>query len=119
MKRKSRIIADEVKKYEKILSRQTIAKRYVLSLFVSGSTPKSIRAIQNLRALCKERLDGCYRLNVIDIYQHPEQIKPANIVVTPTLIKKQPLPLRILIGDLSNEDRLLWAMDIVSRKAVI
>jgi circadian clock protein KaiB len=119
MKRKSIKIADDVKEFEKTLSRQTKAKRYVLSLFVTGSTPKSLRAIQNIQALCKERLAGRYELNVIDIYQHPEQIKPEQIVVTPTLIKKRPLPLRMLIGDLSNEDRLLWSLGIVPKNAVI
>jgi circadian clock protein KaiB len=64
-------------------------------------------------------LNGCYELKVIDIYQHLEQVKPEQIVVTPTLIKKLPLPLRILIGDLSNKDRLLLALDIVPKNAVI
>jgi circadian clock protein KaiB len=119
MKRKNKKIVDEVKKFEKALSLQTIAGRYVLSLFVTGSTPKSLHAIQNIRALCEEMLNGCYELKVIDIYQHPEQVKPEQIVVTPTLIKKQPLPLRILIGDLSNKDRLLLALDIVPKNAAI
>jgi circadian clock protein KaiB len=112
MKRRSGKISDEVKKFEETLSRQPNGERYVLSLFVTGSTPKSLRAIRNIQALCEERLRGCYELKVIDIYQHPEQIKQAQIVVTPTLIKKLPLPLRKLIGDLSNKDRLLWGLDI-------
>jgi circadian clock protein KaiB len=119
MKRKSKKIVDEVKKIENALSLQTIAGRYVLSLFVTGSTPKSLRAIQNIRALCEETLAGRYELKVIDIYQHPEQVKPEQIVVTPTLIIKLPLPLRILIGDLSNKDRLLWALGIVPKTAAI
>jgi circadian clock protein KaiB len=119
MKRKSRIIADEAKKFEKTLSRRTVAGRYVLSLFVTGSTPKSLRAIRNIRALCEETLAGRYELKVIDIYQHPEQVKPEQIVVTPTLIIRLPLPLRILIGDLSNKDRLLWALGIVPNAAAI
>ena len=119
MKRKNRKITDEVKKFEKALFRQPIVGRYVLSLFVTGSTPKSLRAIQNIRALCDERLDGRYELKVIDIYQHPEQVKPEQIVVTPTLIKKLPLPLRILIGDLSNKDRLLLALDIVPKNVTL
>ena len=112
MKRKSEKISDEVKKFEKALSLKTITGRYVLSLFVTGSTPKSIRAIQNIRALCEERLHGRYELKVIDIYQYPEQVQPEQIVVTPTLIKKLPLPLRKMIGDLSNKDRLLLGLDI-------
>jgi circadian clock protein KaiB len=113
VKRKNRKIPDEGKEFKEALSRQPVAGRYDLSLFVTGSTPKSLRAIQNIRAVCEERLHGRYELKVIDIYQHPEQVKPEQIVVTPTLIKKLPLPLRILIGDLSNKDRLLLGLGIV------
>ena len=119
MKRKSGKISDEVKTFEQAISRQPVVGRYVLSLFVTGSTPKSLRAIQNIRTLCEERLDGCYELKVIDIYQHPEQVKPEQIVVTPTLIKKLPLPLRKLIGDLSNKDRLLLGLDIIPQDAAL
>jgi len=117
MKRKSGKISDEVKEFEEALSRKHIVGRYVLSLFVTGSTPKSLCAIRNLRAVCEERLPGRYELKVIDIYQHPEQVKPEQIVVTPTLIKKLPLPLRTLIGDRSNKDRLLLGLDIVPKRA--
>jgi circadian clock protein KaiB len=119
MKRKSGKVFNEVKAFEEALSRQPIAERYVLSLFVTGSTPKSLRAIQNIRALCEERLHGCYELRVIDIYQHPEQVKPEQIVVTPTLIRMLPLPLRKLIGDLSNKDRLLLALDIAPMNSAL
>jgi circadian clock protein KaiB len=119
MKRKNQKITDEVKKFEKALIRQPTLRHYVLSLFVTGSTPKSLRAIQNIRALCEERLDGCYELKVIDIYQHPEQVKPEQIVVTPTLIKKLPHPFRILIGDLSNKQSLLLGLDIVPKNATL
>ena len=114
MKRKSGKIPDEVRNFEEALSRQPVAERYVLSLFVTGSTPRSLRAIQNIRALCEEKLPDRYELKVIDIYQHPEQAKPEQIVVTPTLIKKLPLPLRQLIGDLSNKGRLLLGLDMIS-----
>ena len=119
MKRKNNTIPDEVEKFEKAISRRAIAGRYILSLFVTGSTPKSLRAIRNIRALCEDRLNDRYELRVIDIYQHPEQVKPEQIVVTPTLIKKLPLPLRKLIGDLSNKDRLLLGLDIVPKKAAL
>jgi circadian clock protein KaiB len=119
MKRKSGNIPNEVRKFEKALSRQPVEGRCVLSLFVTGSTPKSLRAIRNIRAFCEERLHGCYELKVIDIYQHPEQIKPEQIVVTPTLIKKLPLPLRTLIGDLSNKDRLLLGLNIVPENGAL
>jgi circadian clock protein KaiB len=119
MKRKNGKITDEIKEFEKALSRQSGAGRYVLSLFVTGSTPKSLRAIRNIRALCEEMLHGCYELKVIDIYQHPELVKPEQIVVTPTLIKKRPFPLRKLIGDLSNKNRLLLGLDIVPQNAAL
>jgi circadian clock protein KaiB len=116
MKRAIHKITDDAKKFEKALLRRPIAGRYVLSLFVTGSTPKSLRAIRNIRALCEERLWGRYELKVIDIYQHPELVTPEQIVVTPTLIKKLPIPLRTLIGDLSNKDRLLTGLNIVPTK---
>jgi len=117
MKRKSGKMSDEVREFEEALSRKPVSGHYVLSLFVTGSTPKSVRAIQNIRVLCDERLHDCYELRVIDIYQHPEEIRSEQIVVTPTLIRKLPLPLRKLIGDLSNKDRLLLGLDMVPKNA--
>lgn len=119
MKRKSGKTHDEVKELEEAPFRQPVVGRYHLLLFVTGSTPKSLRAIWNIRTLCEERLQGCYELKVIDIYQHPEQVKREQIVVTPTLLKKLPLPLRILIGDLSNKERLLLGLDIVPENAAL
>jgi circadian clock protein KaiB len=89
---------------------------YRLRLFVTGTTPRSARAIQNLRAICEDHLPGRYDLEVIDIYQHPEHVKAEQIVVTPTLVKQFPLPLRKLIGDLSDTARVLDALDIVPRQ---
>jgi circadian clock protein KaiB len=86
--------------------------RYRLRLFVTGTTPRSARAIQNLRAICEEHLQSRYDLEVIDIYQHPEHVTAEQIVVTPTLVKQSPLPLRKLIGDLSDTARVLAALDI-------
>jgi circadian clock protein KaiB len=86
---------------------------YRLRLFVTGTTPKSARAIQNIRTICEEHLQGRYDLEVVDIYQHPERVKADQIVVTPTLVKQFPLPLRKLIGDLSDTARVLAALDIV------
>jgi|SRR5579871_1009960 len=88
---------------------------YLLRLFVTGSTPRSLRAIQNIRAICEERLQGRYDLEVIDVYQHPEYAKPEQIVVTPTLVRKLPLPVRKIIGDLSDRERVLVGLDIVTR----
>jgi circadian clock protein KaiB len=87
-------------------------KRYLLRLFVTGSTPRSGRAIQNIRAICEEKLQGRYDLEVIDVYQHPESLGQEQILVTPTLLKKLPLPPRRIFGDLSDKERVLAALDI-------
>jgi len=91
-------------------------EHYLLRLYVTGTTPRSARAIQNIRAICEEKLRGRYDLEVVDIYQHPEQAKPEQVVVTPTLVRKLPLPVRRLIGDLSDADRVLVGLDIVPRQ---
>ena len=88
---------------------------YRLRLFVTGTTPRSARAIRNIRAICEENLAGRYDLEVIDIYQHPEHVRAEQIIVTPTLVKQFPPPVRKLIGDLSDTARVLAALDIVAR----
>ena len=107
---------DLTKAFENALAAESDAASYRLRLFVSGTTPRSARAIQNIRTICEDNLQGRYDLEVIDIYQHPEQIKPEEIVVTPTLVKKQPLPVRKMIGDLSDKERVLDALNIVRRR---
>ncbi|MGO9261267.1 MAG: circadian clock KaiB family protein [Bryobacteraceae bacterium] len=107
--------ADETKAFEEALAAQPVAAHYVLRLFVTGTTPRSARAIQNIRAICDDKLHGRYDLDVIDIYQHPEHVKPEQIIVTPTLVKKLPLPVRKIIGDLSDKTRVLAGLDIVRR----
>ena len=90
------------------------ADQYVLRLFVTGMTPRSARAVKNLRAICDECLDGRYDLEVIDIYQQPVLTKGEQIIAAPTLIKKLPLPMRRIIGDMSNRERVMAGLDIVS-----
>jgi circadian clock protein KaiB len=92
------------------------AANYHLRLFVTGTTPRSSRAIQNIRAICEDNLPGRYDLEVVDIYQHPEHVKTEQIVVTPTLVKLSPLPVRKLIGDLSDTARVLIGLDIAPRQ---
>ena len=89
------------------------AERYVLRLYVTGMTPRSARAVNNLRAICDEYLEGRYDLEVIDIYQQPVLAKGEQIVAAPTLVKKLPLPMRRIIGDMSNRDRVLLGLDLV------
>jgi circadian clock protein KaiB len=95
---------------------EPVEPNYRLRLFVTGTTPRSARAIQNIRTICEEYLKGRYDLEVIDIYQHPDHVKTEQIVVTPTLVKEFPLPVRKLIGDLSDKERVLSALDIAPRQ---
>jgi circadian clock protein KaiB len=92
-----------------------VAPHYQLRLFVTGTTPRSARAIQNIRAICEVYLTGRYDLEVIDIYQHPEHVKAEQIVVTPTLVRHLPRPVHKLIGDLSDTARVLAGLDIAPR----
>lgn len=85
---------------------------YVLRLFVTGMTPRSQRAIENIRTLCQQHLEGRFELEVIDIYQQPALAKGEQIICAPTLIKKLPLPLRRIIGDLSCAGRVLVALGL-------
>jgi circadian clock protein KaiB len=86
--------------------------RYLLRLFVAGSTARSGRAIQNIRAICDEKLRGRYDLEVIDIHQHPENAADDRILVAPTLLRKLPLPVCRIVGDLSDKERVLAALAI-------
>ena len=87
-------------------------QHYVLRLYVTGSTPRSTAAITNIRKLCEEHLKGHYDLEVIDIYQQPVLAQGEQIIAAPTLIKKLPFPLRKVVGDLSNENRVLMGLDL-------
>ncbi len=87
-------------------------EKYVLCLYITGITPKSTRAIQNIKKICEENLKGRYELDVIDIYQQPILAKDEQIIAAPTLIKKLPLPLRRLIGDMSDKERILVGLDL-------
>ncbi|MFL5731671.1 MAG: circadian clock KaiB family protein [Chloroflexia bacterium] len=89
------------------------AEHYVLRLYVTGSTPQSAIAIQNIKSICEEHLHGRYDLEVVDLYQQPELAKSAQIVAAPTLIKKLPPPLRKMIGNLSDLQRVLVGLDLV------
>jgi len=102
--------------FEAALAAEPDAMHYRLRLFVTGMTPRSARAIQNIRAICEDHLHDRYDLEVIDIYQHPEHAKAEQIIVTPTLVKQSPLPVRKLIGDLSDKDRALVGLDIAPRQ---
>jgi circadian clock protein KaiB len=107
-------VNDNPQAFEDALAAEADASHYCLRLFVSGSSPRSARAIRNIQALCEAKLHGRYDLEVIDIYQQPDQVKGEQIVVTPTLVKKFPLPLRRIIGDLSDRERVLVGLDVMA-----
>jgi len=90
--------------------------RYVLRLYVTGTTRHSVRAIVNIRKICEEHLQGRYELEVVDISQHPALVEGEQIVAAPTLIKKLPLPLRRFIGDMSQTERILLGLDLRAMK---
>jgi len=91
-------------------------ERFVLRLYVSGMTARSMRAIDNLKKICEESLQGSYDLEVIDISQHPEAVSKEEVIATPTLIKDLPKPLRRIIGDLSDTERILVALNLTAKK---
>ncbi|MDB5777060.1 MAG: thiol-disulfide isomerase [Herbaspirillum sp.] len=88
------------------------SERFTLRLYVTGTTSRSMLAIKNLQRICEKHLAGMYDLEVIDIYQYPEAAAHAQIIAAPTLIKLSPAPLRRAIGDLSNEDKVLFALNL-------
>lgn len=86
--------------------------KYVLKLYITGSTPRSTKAIMNIRQICDEHLKGRYELEIIDIFQQPVLAKGEQIIAAPTLIRKLPLPLRRFIGDMSDTERILLGLDL-------
>lgn len=89
--------------------------RFVLQLFVAGSTTQCLRALANIKTICEEHLAGRYELEVIDIYREPERARASQIFAVPTLIKHLPGPLRRLIGDLSDRERVLAGLNVQSK----
>ncbi len=88
---------------------------YLLRLYVTGLTPRSVTAIEATKRLCEEHLAGRYELEVVDLTKHPALAEGEQVIAAPTLIKKLPLPLRRLVGDLSSEERVLFGLDLRSR----
>jgi len=90
--------------------------KYLLRLYVSGSTLKSSLAIENIKRVCEQHLKGRYDLEVVDIYQQAKLARDEQIVAVPTLIKRLPLPLRRLVGDMSNLKKVLFGLDLGMRE---
>ena len=86
--------------------------KYILRLYITGSTSRSVLALTNLKRICDEYLSGRYILEVIDLYQMPALAKDEQIIAAPTLIKKLPLPFRRIIGDMSNAEKVLMGLDL-------
>ncbi len=104
---------DSLREFEEALARGR--EPYELRLYVTGATPRSGNAVAAVKALCEEHLAGQYVLEVVDLYQQPHLAEADHILATPTLIKRQPLPLRRLVGDLSDEERVLSGLDLQPR----
>lgn len=89
---------------------------YVLCLYVAGETPKSLTALDNLKQICRDHLDGSYRIKVIDLLKNPQLARDHQILALPTLVRRLPPPIRKIIGDLSDTERVLVGLDVRSAK---
>jgi circadian clock protein KaiB len=88
-------------------------EHYALCLYVAGLTHRSTLAIERIRTICERHLAGRYKLTLIDLYLHPEAAREAQVVVAPTLIKQSPSPVRLFIGDMADEKKILLGLNIV------
>jgi circadian clock protein KaiB len=93
---------------------ETTLPNYLLRLYVTGKSPRAEQAIANLRRICEHDLRGEYDLEIIDVLEHPELAEDEKILATPTLIKRLPPPLRRVIGDLSDKEKVLLGLDVWS-----
>lgn len=110
MKQKSKHDEKEREEFERL--RKSEGKEYDLRLFVAGMSPRSTIATMNVKKICEKNLKGHYKLEVIDIYQQPELAKNGEVLATPTLLKMRPFPVKKLIGDFSNTQRVLIGLNI-------
>jgi circadian clock protein KaiB len=106
--------SDMLADFERAIATQD-QQEYYLRLYIAGTTPRSTKAIKNLKLICETYLKGRYELEVIDVYQSTQEMQPDNIIALPTLIKRLPLPLRRMIGDLSDSEKVLLGLDIVPK----
>ncbi len=108
-------IKDSIGRFEEAL-KGSGKGTYVLRLYVTGMTPNSLKAIENLKAICRDHLEGRFELEVIDIYKKPELARKAQVIAAPTLVKDLPPPLRRFIGDLSDTEKILAGLDLVPKE---
>jgi circadian clock protein KaiB len=102
---------------EKSLDKEKRMDAYLLKLFVTGQTPRSSRAIANLRRICAEKLGTNYKLRIIDVLERPQLAETEKILATPTLIKEFPLPVRRIIGDLSDTNQVLLGLELLHQES--
>jgi circadian clock protein KaiB len=95
-----------------VVAKDVLMEKHLLTLYVTGQTPRSQRAIANLRSLCDQELKGRYELTVIDVLEHPQLAEDQKILATPTVIRELPPPIRRIIGDLSDSERVLLGLDL-------
>ena len=88
------------------------AQTYVLKLYVTGTSPRTRQAIENLQRICEQELSGRYRLDIVDVLEQPQAAEDDRVLATPTLIKQLPLPLRRVIGDLSDREKVLFGLEV-------
>ena len=93
-------------------NKKAAGKAWELRLYVAGQTPKSVTAFANLKKLCEERLKGLYHIEVVDLLENPALAKGDQILAIPTLVRKLPQPIKKIIGDLSNTERVLIGLDL-------
>ncbi|HTA28842.1 MAG TPA: circadian clock KaiB family protein [Candidatus Cybelea sp.] len=93
-------------------SQRRPARLWQLRLYVAGQTPKSLAAFSNLKTICESHLNGCYKIEVIDLMEQPQLSKGDQILAIPTLVRKLPQPVRKIIGDLSDTNRVLVGLDL-------
>ena len=108
----------KTKKVTSIRKLKKPGKKFLFRLYITGNAPQSIRAILNLKRICEEHLPERYELEIIDIYKNPQLAKAAQIIAAPTLIKLAPRPTHRLIGDLSDENKVLRGLNITPVKKI-
>jgi circadian clock protein KaiB len=94
-----------------------LLSKYLLTLYVTGTSPRTRIAIDNLNRICKTELDGQYELEIVDVLEHPQRAEDEKILATPTLIKQLPPPLRRVIGDLSDKEKVLLGLEVRSNSS--
>lgn len=91
-------------------------QKYALKLFITGMSPRSLRAVSQIKRICQQYLSECHELEIIDLYQHPGQAAMNHVLASPTLLKTRPLPVVRLLGDLSNTEGVLASLGIGGRE---